>query len=255
MNLCFDREKSRDYKSPSQIARILTEDWAARNLFCPACRNPNLQTARENTKVIDFVCQHCSEEYQLKSQSKPLGGKILDSAYEPMIDSIKSNRAPNLFLLHYSALNYCAENLFIIPRFFLTLSCIEARKPLSANARRAGWIGCNIVLREIPVDGKIPIIQGKKIIRPENVRQRFDKFRFLSEKKFDVRGWTADVLKCVRELDKQDFDLNDVYKFQKHLETLHPDNKHIRQKIRQQLQVLRDKRILRFRGSGQYTIE
>ena len=179
MNLCFDRDKAEGYKSLSQVARVLTEDWAARNLFCPSCKQSRLQTVLDNTKVIDFICSDCSETYQLKSQSKPLGDKVLDSAYGPMIDSIKRNKTPNLFLLHYNSQNYCAENLLIVPRYFLTLSCIEARKPLSQNARRAGWVGCNIVLREIPLDGKIPIIREKKILNPETVRVRYDRFRFL----------------------------------------------------------------------------
>ena len=88
MNLCFDIEKAQRYKSPSQIARVLTEDWAARNLFVfpvivTDCR------LRDNTKVIDFVCGDCSETYQLKSRNQPLGDKVLDAAYEPMIDSVK----------------------------------------------------------------------------------------------------------------------------------------------------------------------
>lgn len=252
MDLCFDREKAEGYKSPSQIARVLTEDWATRNLFCPSCKKPRLQTARDNTKVIDFVCDHCSETYQLKSQSRRLGERILDSAYGPMIDSIKKNRTPNLFLLHYNSRSFCAENLLIVPRYFLTLSCIEPRKPLSPKARRAGWIGCNIVLREIPVDGKIPIIKEGNFLRPDTVRKSFDRFRFLAEKKYDIRGWTADVLRIIRELGKAAFTLNEAYAFDEQLQKLHPENKHVRPKIRQQLQILRDKNILEFLGKGTY---
>jgi len=252
MDLCFDKKKAVGYKSPSQIARVLTEEWATRNLFCPSCKKPKLQTARDNTKVIDFVCEHCSETYQLKSQSKPLGERILDSAYGPMIESIKGNRTPNLFLLHYNPQSYCAENLLIVPRYFLTLSCIEPRNPLSPNARRAGWIGCNIVLKEIPVDGKIPIIKERKVFSPEAVRLSYGRFRFLAEEKFDTRGWTADVLKFIRELGKKDFTLNEAYSFDRQLQLLHPDNRNIRPKIRQQLQILRDKKILEFLGKGTY---
>jgi len=252
MDLCFDKKKAVGYKSPSQIARVLTEEWATRNLFCPSCKKPKLQTARDNTKVIDFVCEHCSETYQLKSQSKPLGERILDSAYGPMIESIKGNRTPNLFLLHYNPQSYCAENLLIVPRYFLTLSCIEPRNPLSPNARRAGWIGCNIVLKEIPVDGKIPIIKERKVFSPEAVRLSYGRFRFLAEKKYDTRGWTADVLKFIRELGKKDFTLNEAYSFDRQLQLLHPDNRNIRPKIRQQLQILRDKKILEFLGKGTY---
>ncbi|MBI5097944.1 MAG: restriction endonuclease [Nitrospirae bacterium] len=254
MELCFDVDKARNYKSHSQIARVLTEDWAVKNLFCISCNQSRLQAARDNTKVIDFICDKCSETYQLKSQSKTLGDKIVDAAYEPMIDSIKRNRTPNLFLLHYNSTNYCAENLLIVPRYFLTLSCIEARKPLSQNARRAGWIGCNIVLKEIPLDGKITIIKEREIISPESVRANYDRFRFLSEKKFDSRGWTADVLKVVRDLGKADFTLEELYAYDEQLQKLHPDNKHIRPKIRQQLQILRDKGIVEFKGSGTYRI-
>lgn len=255
MDLCFDKGKAEGYKSPSQIARVLTEDWAARNLFCPSCKKPRLQTASDNTKVIDYACDNCAETYQLKSQRKPLGERVLDSAYEPMIESIKRNKAPNLFLLHYNSQSYCAENLLIVPRYFLTLSCIERRKPLSSEARRAGWVGCNIVLKEIPVDGKIPIIKERKIFNPETVRQSYDRFRFLSEKKYDMRGWTADVLKFVRELGKKDFTLDEAYSFDRQLQLLHPDNKNIRPKIRQQLQILRDRGILEFKGKGTYRFE
>lgn len=253
MNLCFDVERAQRYKSPSQIARVLTEDWAAKNLFCVACSRSKLQVARDNTRVIDFVCDNCSETYQLKSRNQPLGNKVTDAAYEPMIDSIKKNKAPNLYLLHYNPVNYCAENLLVVPKFFLTLSCIEQRKPLSDNARRAGWIGCNIVLKEIPADGKISVIKEKKAVNPANARQHFDRFRFLAGKSFETRGWTADVLKAIRDLGKKEFTLDEAYSFDEQLQRLHPDNRHIRPKIRQQLQILRDKGILEFRGNRQYS--
>lgn len=211
-----------------------------------------MQLARDNTKVIDFVCDNCAETYQLKSRNQPLGNKVTDAAYEPMIDSIKKNKAPNLYLLHYNPANYCAENLLIVPKYFLTLSCFEQRKPLSDNARRAGWVGCNIVLKEIPIDGKISIIYERKTLSPESVREGYNRFRFLSEKKYDVRGWTADVLKIIRELVKTEFALNEVYAYDEQLQKLHPENKHIRPKIRQQLQILRDKGILKFIGQGKY---
>lgn len=188
----------------------------------------------------------------MKSRNQPLGNKVLDAAYEPMVDSIKHNKAPNLYLLHYNPSDYCAENLLVVPRFFLTLSCIEPRKPLSDNARRAGWVGCNIVLKEIPLDGKIPIIKERKVVSPSLVRQGFDRFRFLSEKKYDVRGWTADVLKVIRELGKTEFTLDEAYAYDERLQKLHPENRHIRPKIRQQLQILRDKGILEFKGKGKY---
>lgn len=254
MDLYFDFKKSTGYKNPSQIARVLTEDWGKRNLFCISCRRNCLRPSADNTKVYDYVCENCNEMYQLKSQRKPLGHKFIDSAYGPMIESIKNNTAPNLFLLHYSPADYCAENLIVIPRFFLSTSCIEARKPLSDTARRAGWIGCFIVLKQLPPDGRIPIISERRAISAENVREQFRKFKFLLEKKSELRGWTADILKVVRDLGKKEFTLNEIYNYEEELKRLHPYNMNIRPKIRQQLQLLRDRGILRFDSIGHYSL-
>lgn len=35
MDLKFNTALIRGYKSPAQQARILTEDWLARNMYCP----------------------------------------------------------------------------------------------------------------------------------------------------------------------------------------------------------------------------
>jgi type II restriction enzyme len=62
------------------------------------------------------------------------------------------------------------------------------------------------------------------------------------------------VLACIRQLDQKLFLLKDVYAFEEELARLHPENKHIRPKIRQQLQVLRDNNIIEFLGNGAYRI-
>ncbi|MEW6739103.1 MAG: hypothetical protein AB1325_04250 [Nitrospirota bacterium] len=49
-----------------------------------------------------------------------------------------------------------------------------------------------------------------------------------------------------------DLSLGEAYSFDRRLQVLHPDNKHIRPKICQQLQILRDKGILEFKGQGKY---
>ena len=52
-------------------------------------------------------------------------------------------------------------------------------------------------------------------------------------------GWTLDVLNAVRRLRKSEFTTAEMYSFTRELEALHPDNRHVKDKIRQQLQVLR----------------
>jgi type II restriction enzyme len=46
--------------------------------------------------------------------------------------------------------------------------------------------------------------------------------------------------------------LNEVNKFESHLKQIYPQNKHISDKIRQQLQYLRDLGLIEFLGSGNY---
>lgn len=255
MDLHFDIKLAKGYKSPSQRARILTEAWAGKNLYCASCDRDRLDPAPDNTRVYDFVCPGCTESYQLKSRGAPLGRKVVDAAYEPMMESIRRNRAPNLFLLHYDRGRYCAENLLVVPRFFLSPSCIEARRPLSSKARRAGWVGCNILLSQLPDEGRIPVIKDKAVVSPSEVRAEYDRFRFLARETSESRGWTADILRVVEGLGKKDFTLADVYAFEDELKRLHPRNRNVRPKIRQQLQVLRDKGVLSFVERGRYRLK
>jgi hypothetical protein len=119
------------------------------------------------------------------------------------------------------------------------------------------------------------------------VRAQFRKVKPLKELSVKERGWTLDVLNIVRRLSEEkrqragalqnasrdsrvigqrasvldcggppplspagEFTNEDVYAFARELEKLHPDNRHVRDKIRQQLQVLRDLGLLRHIGSG-----
>ena len=53
-----------------------------------------------------------------------------------------------------------------------------------------------------------------------------------------------DVLNAIRRLGKTEFTTAAAYAFERELEKLHPNNRHVRDKIRQQLQVLRDTGLL-----------
>ena len=58
----------------------------------------------------------------------------------------------------------------------------------------------------------------------------------------------------ISKLNKKEFMLDEVYKFENELNKLHPENRHIKDKIRQQLQFLRDKGYLSFAGGGKYKL-
>jgi len=138
------------YKSASQRARVGTESWGAENFFCPACESPRLQPSPQGTAAIDYVCPSCESPFQLKSQSKPIGARILDAAYSEMKRAILEDRTANLYVLHYDLTGWLVRTVILVPHFAFALSAIERRPPLAPTARRAGWVGCNIVLDKIP---------------------------------------------------------------------------------------------------------
>jgi type II restriction enzyme len=161
-----------------------------------------------------------------------------------MMEAIHEDRTPNLYALHYNRIVWEVRDLVLIPHFAFTASAIEARKPLAPEARRAGWIGCNIVLKNIPSDAKIHLISEGVQVPPHLVRESFHRLQPLKEISPKERGWTLDVLRAVRSLGKKEFSNDDVYALESQLERLHPNNRHVRDKIRQQLQVLRDRGFL-----------
>jgi type II restriction enzyme len=233
-----------NYRSPAQRARVVSEAWGKTNLYCPNCQSPHLNPAPNNTAVVDYFCPLCNSPFQLKSKSSPIGGRIVDAAYEAMRRAIEQDRTPNLYALHYERQTWNVRNLILVPHFAFSISAIEARKPLAAHARRAGWVGCNIVLKNIPPDARIKLVSDGVPAPPHLVRENFQRLKPLEEIGVEERGWTLDVLRLVRSLGKAEFSNNDVYAFAPQLEALHPNNRHVRDKIRQQLQVLRDRGFL-----------
>ncbi len=250
MNLQMDIDKAQGFKSKSQITRIVSESWANSNLYCPACASDELEQAPNNTKAFDFVCPQCVARFQLKSSRRWDGRRVPDAGYHAMMDAILTDRNPNLVLLHYDD-DWAVRNLLIVPQFFLSESAIEKRKPLAATARRAGWIGCNILLSSIPVAGKIAVIVDGQEIERDEVRSKYVRAKPFASIGVAVRGWTVDVFKIVETLPSK-FSLRDVYSYEDHFADLYPRNKNVRPKIRQQLQVLRDMGMIRFLGGGVY---
>jgi type II restriction enzyme len=243
-----------NYKSPSQRARVATEAWAAEELFCPSCSSNSLDVLPNNTRGRDFDCPRCTSSFQLKSQSKHFASRIVNSEYHTAIREIRADRTPNLFALEYNRDSWKVENLFLIPHFAFSESMVIPRKPLGPNARRAGWTGCNYILGAIAPDARISYVSNGKPVAPKTVREKFAALRSLEKFSVKERGWALDVLTVVRSLRRPDFTLADVYAFEYRLGPLHPNNRHVRDKIRQQLQVLRDANLLDFTSRGHYRL-
>ena len=168
--------------------------------------------------------------------------------------AIQAGATPNLVLLRYDAARWTVRDVEFIPSFAFTLSSIEKRPPLSENARRFNWVGCNIVIGNVPADLRIGLVRAGEVLHPRQVREQYQSVTALRRLGVEQRGWTLDVLNVVRRLRKQHFTLAEVYASADELAALHPHNRHVKPKIRQQLQVLRDLGFLEFVGDGRYSI-
>lgn len=232
---------------------MLTENWVEKNIYCPSCGNDNLNSFTNNNPVGDFFCLNCKSEYELKSNKNATSLKIVDGAYKSMIERISANNNPNFFFLNYSDRSFTVINFFVIPKHYFIFDVIEKRKPLSHSARRAGWTGCNILLQNIPSSGRIFFVKNGQIEDREVVLENWRKTSFLSNQKPDKRQWTIEIIKLIEAIPSKTFALQDIYQYESTLKQNFPSNNSIRDKIRQQLQILRDKGLIEFKGNGKYS--
>lgn len=149
------REPDIKFTSGSQKAKDITEGWIAETMYCPNCGNSKLNQLGANLPVEDFYCTNCQDRFELKSQKKSFGNKFANGAYHTKIERLNSNRAPNLILMKYSIDELQIKELLVVPKRLFIADVVEKRKPLAPTARRAGWIGSNIVLGNIPKSGLI----------------------------------------------------------------------------------------------------
>ncbi|NEW88601.1 restriction endonuclease [Rhodopseudomonas sp. WA056] len=253
MKLGFE-ETQAAYTSGSQNARVWTETWVKTWAYCPHCGNQNISQFPNNSPLADFFCASCREEFELKSQKGKFGPTVADGAYKTKCERLTESNNPNLLLMNYDLKSLEVINLFIVPKHFFVREIIEARKPLAPTAKRAGWIGSNILLGRIPESGKIHIVQNRSIRPKDLVLEEWQKTLFLRQESLETKGWLLDVMNCVESIGKPEFTLDEVYAFDQHLGTLYPDNQNVRPKIRQQLQYLRDRGFLEFVGRGSYRL-
>lgn len=234
--------------------RVLSERWVSNEIFCPNCGSIKISSYGNNKPVADFYCEKCAEDFELKSKKGKIGKKVSAGAYSKMIERINSIQRPNFFFMGYLE-SLLVNDFFVIPKHFFISEIIEKRKPLKETARRAGWIGSNILFSKIPKAGQIFYIENGKELAKKDVLNKWQKTVFLKKiKKVDAKGWILDIMNCIDSLNKKDFSLQEIYNFEHDLKVIHPENKHIKDKIRQQLQFLRNKNYLRFISSGRYKL-
>ena len=254
MKLGFEEEQSR-YDSGSQLARVWTERWVADWMFCPNCGAPRLSKFPNNKPVADFYCSDCLDQFEVKGQQKAkFGPRVPDGAYSAKMERLASDTSPNLLLLSYDRSRREVRSVCVVPKHFFVADIIERRKPLAPTARRAGWVGSNILLDRIPISGRIFVLRDGVQVEREAVLEQWRQTLFLRQADIAARGWLIEVMKVVEAIGRSEFSLADVYAYETQLQAIYPDNHNVRPKIRQQLQVLRDNRYLDFLGRGRYRL-
>jgi type II restriction enzyme len=253
VSLILSKQIGDSYTSQSQKIRVITESWVKEEIYCPSCGGGVSQYGN-NKPVADFFCSKCSEDFELKSKKGKTPKKIPAGAYSKMIERVQSSTNPNFFLMGYKD-TWNVEDFFVVPKHFFVPEIIEQRKALSVTARRAGWVGSNILFSKIPKAGHIFYVQEGIVVPKKEVLGKWQKTIFLKEiGKPESKGWILDIMNCIDELGLRDFTLGDIYAFEPYLKALHPENNNIKAKIRQQLQILRDRNYLSFVGSGSYRL-
>jgi type II restriction enzyme len=267
VNLSMTGALAAAYHSGAQRARVVTESWGQSNLYCPNCTSPKLTWLEPGHSASDYSCPKCNFWFQLKSQKSRIGDSITDGAYAAMMNAIKRDELPSFYFMQYELATWRVRNLLLVPHFAFPPSAIIKRPPLSPTARRAGWVGCNFALTRLPADARIPVVTESRISPAAEVREKFRRVKPLKEISITQRGWTLDVLNIVRRLSltrpaghplpsdgRGAFTTADAYAFTRELEKLHPDNRHVKDKIRQQLQVLRDAGLLSHVGRSEWRL-
>ncbi len=252
MNLYFNTDLANDYQNLSQKIRVMTEQWFAENGYCPCCGEEPISVFANNNPVGDFYCSTCQEQFELKSKNaKSVGGSIADGAYKTMLERINSQENPNFFFLMYQKRDFSVQQLIVVPKHFFTPQIIIPRKQGIPN--RPDYIMCSINMAQLPESGKIKLIDNMQLTPKHQVINQWKQFSYLAEQKNIVqRGWTLDILKLLDKIPDDNFTLRQAYAFESELALKYPNNNHIKDKIRQQLQYLRDKNIIEFVGRGRY---
>ena len=106
--------------------------------------------------------------------------------------AILEDRTPNLFVLHYDLDAWAVRTVLLVPHFAFALSALERSKPLAVTARRADWVGCNILLDKIPVHARISVVNEGTPLTPREVRSSYNRLRPLEAERSFARRLAQD---------------------------------------------------------------
>lgn len=205
MNLSLNLKISNSYTSQSQKARVLTEEWVGNSIFCPNCGKVKLAKYPNGKPVADFFCKRCAEDFELRSKKGKIAKSVPAGAYSKMIERLESSAKPNFFIMGYTE-SMSVNDFFVVPKHFFVSEIIEKRKPLSPSARRAGWVGSNILFSKIPKAGQIFYVENGIEISKEEILVKWQKSEEIETP--EVRERSVDASLIVKNIEWEGSELN-----------------------------------------------
>ncbi len=135
-----------------QVLGTWGEQLVAKSCDCPKCkRAKTLKLLPPNFKCADLICDFCGFLAQVKAMNvqavSPLPKQVLGAAWGPQRERMESGIYFPLFLVLKAP---AAHAIYYLPTDFQSPALFAARKPLSSNAKRAGWQGFVYVLAAVP---------------------------------------------------------------------------------------------------------
>lgn len=128
------------------------ESLVAKTCACPSCKHINsLRMLPKNFKCADLICDFCGYLAQVKSANvndvSTLPNSILGAAWGPQKERMDAGIYFPLFVVLKNKL--ASEHaIYFLPADLQLPEIFVPRKPLSSNAKRAGWQGylidCNL---------------------------------------------------------------------------------------------------------------
>jgi type II restriction enzyme len=146
---------STNWKSKSRIIGEAGEIYIKNNLQCQRCNIQDFDKCKTNEPSKDLVCNNCGQRYQIKAANSKTkknddnSMKIMGGEYSTTINNINQEIDYLIIIYENNTNTYKIKNIYYIKKENITTNCIVPRKPLSQNAKRAGWQGCYIMLKNI----------------------------------------------------------------------------------------------------------
>ena len=130
-------------KTNKQLLGERGEILVTKKCTCPKCKiNKSLKRLPPNFKCADIICDFCGYLAQVKSQNvkdiNKLPNKILGAAWSVQKERMDSGI---YFPLYIVLVNEKKYSIYYLPIDYQEKEIFVKRKPLSKNAKRAGWQG------------------------------------------------------------------------------------------------------------------